>query len=195
MTETSDLATRLRVALARHTPATVQDEQARRAAVAVVVTREADPAVLLVRRQERAGDPWSGHVAFPGGFSAPTDGSVITTAARETEEETGLVLAHEGEHLGQLDDVAPRSIHLPRIVVTPVVFAVQGRPDVSAHPEIAEVAWVPVQLVFDPANRRPFILELPSGERRQFESISASGFVIWGLTERVLAQIPLLIGS
>lgn len=182
----------LRSVLRRRAAATVADEEARRAAVAVVLTDEAVPCFLLVRRREREGDPWSGHVAFPGGFSSDRDASPEATAARETEEETGLQLARVGELLGRLDDVAPRSVLLPRIAVTPVVFAVASRFAVAPGPEVSEAAWLPADRLFDPASRAVIAIALPSG-RREFDSISVAGFTIWGLTERILAQIPPLL--
>ncbi len=165
---------------------------AQRAAVAVIITEEPDPALLFVRRRERAGDPWSGHVAFPGGFAARTDASAAATAVRETEEETGLELTARGERLGELDDVAPRSVYLPRITVTPVVFVVPARLPVAIGPEVAGAAWLPAREVYDPSNRRVFRVDLPSGSK-EFDSIEVGGMVIWGLTERVLAQIPAII--
>ena len=46
--------------------------------------------VLFIRRSEQPGDPWSGHMAFPGGRQAPTDRELLDTARRETLEEIGL---------------------------------------------------------------------------------------------------------
>ena len=86
----------LRAALARHVPALLEEEGASHAAVAVVVTEEPEGSILFVKRRERAGDPWSGHAAFPGGHHSGTDDSPAATAERETEEETGLALAREG---------------------------------------------------------------------------------------------------
>ena len=41
----------------------------RRAAVAIMLSQTAgDVNVLMIRRAERKGDPWSGHMAFPGGM-------------------------------------------------------------------------------------------------------------------------------
>ena len=185
---TSEFLQRLRSALARRTPATLHDEQAQRAAVAVVATVEDTPSILFVKRGERAGDPWSGHVAFPGGFRSPADDSAAATAVREAAEETGLDLAGLGERLGPLDDVYPRSVRLPKVIVTPVVFLVTGRPAVSARAEVERAEWIEVAEVFDPANRRPYVLH--AGESQLvFESIQVRGLTIWGLTERILSQI------
>ena len=40
----------------------------RRAAVAVVLRDVGELQVLLVKRKERLGDPWSGQIALPGGM-------------------------------------------------------------------------------------------------------------------------------
>jgi len=166
----------------------VNEVGARHAAVAVVVTKEPAPALLFVKRQERNDDPWSGHMAFPGGFQAAGE-TAIETAQREAEEETGLPLARIGECIGSLDDVFPRSVYLPRVVVTPVVFLVEGRPPVTALAEVDDAVWLQAEAIFSPGNRRPLELDLPSG-RRTFDSIVVGDFTIWGLTERVLSQLP-----
>ena len=91
------------------------------AAVAVVLAPEPE-SVLLIRRAERAGDPWSGHMALPGGRrrSRP-DHDLVATAIRETAEEVGLALGPE-QLIGALDDVVPRTPVLPPIAVRPFVF-------------------------------------------------------------------------
>ena len=187
---TPEYPERLRVILQRRVHATVVEADARHAAVAVVVSAEAEPAFLFVKRQQRDGDPWSGHMAFPGGFESQGE-TAVETAQRETEEETGLLLASIGEAIGVLDDVFPRSIYLPRVVVTPVVFRVEGRPPVGALAEVERALWIPVAAVFASSNRRPLDLDLPSG-RMTFDSIVIGDVVIWGLTERILSQLATL---
>ena len=75
------------------TPA--RDAQAR-AAVAVVLHDEASPRVLLMKRAERHGDPWSGHISLPGGRYQASDGDLRVTAIRETREELGIDLEDPG---------------------------------------------------------------------------------------------------
>lgn len=173
--------------LARRAPATLSDEGAQRAAVAVVIAGTDDPAILFVKRRERAGDPWSGHVAMPGGFASPTDQSAARTAARETLEETGLDLGG-AEPLGALDDVYPRTSHLPKVIVTPVVFAVAGRHPVSPSDEAERAAWVSVADLLKDGNRGSISL-VRGGVTVNFPSINVDGLSIWGLTERVLSQL------
>lgn len=158
----------------------------------MIVTAGPDPAILFVKRRVRPGDPWSGHMAFPGGFMAEAEGSSSATAIRETLEETGLDLARLGEHLGRLDDVYPRTILIPRVVVTPVVFGVPETLAVSEGAEVQEAVWLPASSVFDPHSRRPYEFRLPAGPR-VFDSIVVGEYTIWGLTERVLQQILALL--
>src|SRR5690348_13096517 len=117
-----------RAALRGYRPKPVEAPDARPAAVALVLIDGADGLeILLIRRAERADDPWSGQVALPGGRYEPGDGDLLTTAMRETREETGVDLA-AAERLGGLDDLHPRTATLPPVVVRPFVFAIPSRP-------------------------------------------------------------------
>mgnify|MGYP001813096738 CR=1 FL=1 len=63
----------------------------KRSAVALILQiREGELNVLMIKRAERKGDPWSGHMAFPGGRMDPGDDHGYAVAVRETEEEVGL---------------------------------------------------------------------------------------------------------
>jgi 8-oxo-dGTP pyrophosphatase MutT (NUDIX family) len=54
------------------------------ACVAIVLAGDPErPSICLIRRTERADDPWSGHMAFPGGRADPEDPSASAVAERE----------------------------------------------------------------------------------------------------------------
>jgi 8-oxo-dGTP pyrophosphatase MutT (NUDIX family) len=161
--------------------------------VAALVTAGPEPAILFIKRRERAGDPWSGQMALPGGFASPADPTLEMTARRETEEETGISLAGSGVLLGVLDDVSPRTPYLPPLVVTPYVFSVPGELATQAGPEAEAAVWLRVRDLFDPALRRPFRLRF-SGEVKEFASIVVGDYTIWGLTEGVLQQLQRAAG-
>lgn len=52
--------------------------------------------VLFIKRANRKGDRWTGHVALPGGGRDPEDEDDCATAIRETWEEVGIDLTAEG---------------------------------------------------------------------------------------------------
>lgn len=156
------------------------------AAVSVIVAPDPD-ALLLIRRAEREGDPWSGHIGLPGGRLDPADRNLTDTALRETFEEIGWQL-HPDQLLGTLPDVWPRT-PLPRlIVVRPFVFAVEARVEFTLSDEVAEAFWVPVTTLRDPAIYREAMIDL-RGERRGFPAFHLGSHVIWGLTERILSSL------
>ncbi len=184
----ASFAERLRAAVDGRVPVQVERPEARRAAVAVLLTEDADPAILFIKRKQRAGDPWSGQMALPGGFESAGDDSLEATARRETAEETGIVLPDRGALAGLLDDVSPRTPYLPPIVVRPHLFLVPQRLAARPGPEVESAIWLPVSRLIASESRRPFRLTLPGGAR-EFESIVIGDYTIWGLTERVLQQI------
>ena len=52
------------------------EPRAGRAAVAIMVREGSDATeMLMIRRATREGDPWSGHMGFPGGRRDPEDAS------------------------------------------------------------------------------------------------------------------------
>jgi 8-oxo-dGTP pyrophosphatase MutT (NUDIX family) len=156
------------------------------AAVAVILAPDPD-ALLLIRRAERTGDPWSGHMALPGGRQDPAEADLFTTAVRETAEEVGLALRRQ--HLiGTLDDVVPRSPVLPPIAVRPYVFALRHRPPLTLNPEVAGARWVPVDLLLHPDTYNSVQLEI-RGESREFPAYRLDDSIVWGMTERILSGL------
>src|SRR5206468_4815145 len=82
----------IRTALAGHSPQFLEREPSHsEAAVALVLAgRGDDLSLCAIRRAEHPLDPWSGHMALPGGRSSPEDPSRRAVAERETFEEVGL---------------------------------------------------------------------------------------------------------
>ena len=153
-----------------------------------------DPELLMIKRAEAARDPWSGHVACPGGRMEPGDHDLEQTAIRETWEETGIDVARDGEILGTLDDVYPRTPVLPPIVVRPYVGVV--RPDVRivTSPEVAEAFWVPFHALRERASWGMSLVSV-LGRDEERPAFRHGGYTVWGLTERVLRQFLDRIGE
>lgn len=165
------------------------DARARRAAVALILRAGAADALdlLMVKRAAWEGDPWSGHIALPGGRAEPGDASLEQTAMRETREETGIDLTRHGRVIGALDELHPRTPILPPIIISPFAFALGGDPPIALSAEIAEAFWVPVVALQDPASSSMVELSLAGGSR-VVPCFQYEGRTIWGLTERILRQ-------
>ena len=180
---------RLRDRLAVHRP--VVDDRGDPliwAAVAVILAPDPD-ALLLIRRAERAGDPWSGHMALPGGRQEPTEPDLLTTAVRETAEEVGLTLGRR-TLVGTLDDVVPRTPVLPPIAVRPYVFALSERPTLTLNPEVAGALWVPLDQLLNAETYDSVRLDI-RGESRVFPAFRLDDAVVWGMTERIISNLLL----
>lgn len=178
--------------LASRRPATVEDPGLSRAAVALVVAPDPD-AILLIRRAERPGDPWSGQMGLTGGRSGLTDVDLLQTAIRETREEVGVSLS-AAELAGPLDDVAPQSPHLPPLMVRPFVFLLRTRPIVTPNHEVADHLWVEWQSLVHPDSYRPFSVRLGDA-LREFPAYHVSPVPVWGMTERILAPLVAVLST
>ena len=180
----------LREALAAH--ASDADDAARvsagvfEAAVALVVRGREPLELLLIKRARRQGDPWSGHIALPGGRRDQSDDSLVRTAVRETEEETGLDLDQFGLHLGQLEALRPSSTVLPQLSVTPQVFGVPADSCASAvSAEVEAVHWIALDVLHLPETRSEAEVPLPGGACTS-PCFRIGDDIVWGLTYRIL---------
>jgi 8-oxo-dGTP pyrophosphatase MutT (NUDIX family) len=161
------------------------EDRRRRAAVAVVLHDAPSPRVLLMKRAERAGDPWSGHISLPGGGYHVSDGDLRVTAIRETREELGIDL--EGTRiLGKLEALQPRSSGPTGIEVTPFVFATQVALEPICGPEALAAFWLPLDLAASGALDGTYTYPASS---MTFPSWTYEGHVIWGLTHRILTLV------
>ena len=161
----------------------------RRAAVAAILRPAGeDTDVLFIRRAERLGDPWSGHMAFPGGHKDPTDADLLGTAIRETREEVGLDL-NEHVLLGRLDDIpAVARGRFVGMAISPFVFALQGAPVLSPNYEVAELVWgrLGAMAAGETDDVKEFVHE---GNLMRLPAYRVHGHVVWGLTHHMLRSL------
>jgi 8-oxo-dGTP pyrophosphatase MutT (NUDIX family) len=184
---------RIRECLSAHQPAVVDGNGFARAAVAIVL-REGDVGAefVAIRRSERAGDPWSGHMALPGGRQHPSDLDLVMTVARETQEEIGVDLATHAQLLGRLDEVPALAGGRPvNLVITPFVFALGTPVQFVLNPdEVDSAFWVPLASVREAQGTIRFSLD---GQEMELPTCVYQGHTIWGLTYRILTRLVELL--
>lgn len=177
------LAIRRALVARRPSPAPTRELEA---AVAVLLRPGTDLDVLLIRRAKHERDPWSGHVALPGGRRHAGDVNLVQTASRETLEEVGIDLDRIGMFLGGLEPVAPASRRLPSLSVTPFVWGVEPGHDLTLDErEVDAAVWVPLKELRDERAAGEILIEIEGGSQR-FPSLTWQDYVVWGLTLRVL---------
>jgi 8-oxo-dGTP pyrophosphatase MutT (NUDIX family) len=166
------------------------DESKRQAAVAAIL-RDAEHGaeVLLIRRATREGDPWSGHMAFPGGQREPDDGDLLETAIRETWEEIGLDLQTHARLLGGLETL-PAVARGKQIgmYVTPYVFELCTEPPLTFSEEVAEVIWAPLPALArgELSTTIPYHFE---GRELRLPAWDVQGRIVWGMTYKMLETL------
>jgi 8-oxo-dGTP pyrophosphatase MutT (NUDIX family) len=171
-----------------------EEEGVRKAAVALIFRLAKGDALelLFIKRAEYEGDPWSGQIAFPGGRVEAGDVSLAETAIRETREETGIDLAREGLIIGTLDDLRPRSIRLPAIMVRPYVALLDRSEPLVLSPEVALSFWLPFAAMADAESWHEDTV-FARGIQINARVFRHEQHVIWGMTERILAQLLALL--
>lgn len=157
------------------------------AAVAIVHAREPEESVLLIRRSEREGDPWSGHWSLPGGRRDPDDPDLLRTAVRELEEECGIRLA-PGQMEAALPVMTARRKAGRFLLVAPFLFRVDRQlPTVLDPYEAVESLWIPVRVLTDPA--RHSLRAVPGmAACLYFPAIELDHVPLWGFTYRLLSD-------
>jgi len=187
----------IRGRLARHEPTTLSSPSKQGAAVAMVL-RDADgvPEVLFIERARRDGDPWSGHMAFPGGRIDPEDAHARGAAERETREEVGVDLTG-AESLGRLDDLRGRHAAAPDhgLVISAFVYHVVDPAPLQPNWEVEHAFWFPVPALLDTERRVDYAVQ--RGSELRFPGIlvgTPERHVVWGLTYRFLEVFFEIVG-
>lgn len=158
---------------------------ARRAAVAILLReRDGRLEMLMIERAHREGDPWSGHMAFPGGMLSALDRHSLAAAVRETREEIGLDIGNHAP-VARLSEIASPSHRGPRpLIITPYVFALPGEPTFTFNHEVADALWVPLHFLDNAANRS-FI----RWRQLQLPCYDWQGRRIWGLSLQMIEEL------
>jgi 8-oxo-dGTP pyrophosphatase MutT (NUDIX family) len=177
--------------------------------------------VLLIRRSEHERDPWSGHMALPGGHRDPGDLDLCYTAMREILEEIGIDLVRDATLIGRLPGIraVAQGRHLD-FTIFPLVFALERDVTLLLNPlEVKEVVWAGLDHLLSPAAQSSvthrvfdsavfdsgvvdsrvvgggaFDREVPRTER-SFPAFDVQGHRVWGLTYRILQTLLAVVGT
>ena len=168
----------------------------KRAAVAISLRLGVSgPEVLMIQRAVREGDPWSGHMGFPGGRKDASDATDVACAKRETLEEIGFDLDTYGELICQLSDVNTGwRADRPEMLVAPFIFKVDSTPDFELNHEVDDTLWVPLSFLLDDANRSRHQWDW-RGEVLESDAFTYDNRLIWGLSLMMIDELLEIIGS
>ena len=190
---TLDLITR---SLAGYQPQLVERPDAARAAVAMVLRDDGEqPEVLFIERARHEADPWSGHMAFPGGRVDPEDdGSTRRAAERETHEEVGLCL-DGAAYLGRLDDLEGRPKRTDGLVISAHVFQLDDPGPLDWNHEVEQAFWFPLAGLLDEQRHVPYPTRWQGMEMPGILVGQPGRHIVWGLTYRFLDVFLAAIGK
>lgn len=168
----------------------------KRAAVAISLRLGVSgPEMLMIQRAVREGDPWSGHMGFPGGRKDASDATDVACAKRETLEEIGFDLDTYGELICQLSDVNTGwRADRPEMLVAPFIFRVDSTPDFELNHEVDDTLWVPLSFLLDDANRSRHQWDW-RGEVLESDAFTYDNRLIWGLSLMMIDELLEIIGS
>jgi 8-oxo-dGTP pyrophosphatase MutT (NUDIX family) len=154
------------------------------AAILLPIIEREEPTVLLTKRSENM-PTHAGQISFPGGRVHPGDESLVDTALREFQEETGI--GREFVAVGGFLD--PYETVNSGFMILPVVGFVREGFTLNANTEeVAEVFEVPLDYLCDPRNRSPMSVER-QGVIREFHTIPFGAHTIWGATAEMIVNL------
>lgn len=163
------------------------------AAVAMILRERSDVVeMLFIERAAYDRDPWSGHIAFPGGKMEIGENS-RQTAERETYEEIGVILP-ETSYIGCLSDIV--GTNLP-VKVTCNLFVLELDIQPSINEEVHDLFWIPLHEIYNSQHHASTTVyfanktfEVPS-----IKLLQAGKPVLWGITYKLVMQLYEILKS
>ena len=156
------------------------------ASVAVIIND--DQEILFIKRPESPNDPYSGHIAFPGGKNKKEDESLLYTAIREVNEEVGIDLNRDARIIGELDQLKPLNPEGPNYIVTPFLAILETQIVPVINEEVEDYIWIPLPHFLDNSNMRIRIKER-AGQTVEDFVYEYENFIIWGMTGRIITSL------
>jgi 8-oxo-dGTP pyrophosphatase MutT (NUDIX family) len=161
----------------------------RRASVGILIAGpKTNPGICFIRRAKWEADPWSEHIAFPGGSRTPGE-DALQTLRRELEEEIGwLIDGHQSPV--QLPQLRIRLAGRERLLLLDAfVYRLEGAPPaLRCGPEVASAFWIPITELWSLENLHYHTLG-DGDETLVYPAIRTSHGIIFGITLRVLTLL------
>ncbi len=158
------------------------------AAVAVLFKQGSEGLELLfIKRVTSPNDPWSGQISFPGGRWSPTDKSLMETALRELEEETGIP-REDVNYVTAMRSVSPRN--MPSLKVKPYLFTAEENVEANPGPEVSKIFWTPLNSL---RRRVVSVYSNSAGFLHPTLCYVFGDEVVWGMTAVILRRLTELL--
>jgi len=180
---------RLRRGLSSYRGRNIEGES--RASVAMILrdNRSTGTEILFIHRAELQGDPWSGHMAFPGGRVDGEDSSTREAAVREVREEIGVDLNKTARDLGRLSDLdamsGGRTIGL---IIEVRVFELISSIELHPNEEVQDTIWIPLLFFLDRENLSEMDYR-HGGNTIRLPCYRYKGKLLWGLSLMMLEEL------
>lgn len=181
MTDTT--LSELRQLLSQRPTASLEGPGCNPAAVLLLIyPKDGDYCVNLQKRTKWV-EQHKGEVCLPGGKPEPSDGGLLKTALRETQEEVGI-RPKDVTVLGQMDDVFTRTGYTLKVFVGTIPYPYDFT---SNSAEVEEVLEVPLSVLRDPANWREEAWWERGNLTRRY-AYAYGSHLIYGATARIVGQ-------
>jgi 8-oxo-dGTP pyrophosphatase MutT (NUDIX family) len=161
----------------------------RHASVGILIAgTKQNPSICFIRRAKWEGDPWSEHIAFPGGSRA-ADEDALQTLRRELKEEIGWVV-EDRQRPVRLPQLRIRLAGRERLLLLDAfVYRVEGAPPaLRCGPEVESAFWIPVAELWSLNNLDHHTLG-DGSETLVYPAVRTSQGIIFGITLRVLTLL------
>ncbi|XP_072106315.1 mitochondrial coenzyme A diphosphatase NUDT8 isoform X3 [Mobula birostris] len=152
---------------------------------------EGDPSILLTLRSAQLSGRHQGDVSFPGGKQDRSDGDIVDTALRETEEEVGLRVSRTSVW-GTLRPVPQRSgiLVIPVLAHVGILDAANLRPNPA---EVEDVFTVSISHLCTEQNRGYTRFRKDGRYAYTLPVFLNAKYKVWGLTAVVIESLLSLL--
>ena len=163
--------------------------ETRHASVGILIagTKE-NLSICFIRRAKWESDPWSEHIALPGGSRA-ADEDALQTLCRELKEEIGWIV-EDSQQPVRLPQLRIRLAGRERLLLLDAfVYRVEGAPPaLRSGPEVESAFWIPVAELWS-LNNLDYHTLGDGSEALVYPAIRTSHGIIFGITLRVLTLL------